>query len=275
MPDLFEEEYALAKKLSGITDELGSRVFERVRNGPPEAAPESFQRADRGRLGTPMEQHDAAYTYLGLAFLLLKHDGLTIPSGGKNLGPDMLFHFAGHAFREIGQLNRAADAYRRAGVVSTRGKTPKEFGIRSLARAKMCYEEIGESERSDQMHCLEWEARRLGSLGFRRLFLWLWAVTSRYGTDVRQWAKMFARVVLVSALVYECMHSLGWIYGQEHWTPIVSSLYCSVVTMTTLGYGDFVPHHWVAQLFVILNVFAGYFLLAVGATILGKKVIGR
>ena len=52
-------------------------------------------------------------------------------------------------------------------------------------------------------------------------------------------------------------------------------MYYCLVTMTTLGYGEFVPNNAIAQSFVIFNVLAGYFMLGVGVTILGRKVIGR
>jgi voltage-gated potassium channel Kch len=48
------------------------------------------------------------------------------------------------------------------------------------------------------------------------------------------------------------------------------SLYFSVVTMTTLGYGDVLPHHWLARLLVMYEVITGIILIAVAiATYIG------
>jgi len=45
--------------------------------------------------------------------------------------------------------------------------------------------------------------------------------------------------------------------------------------MTTLGYGEFVPNYAAAQGVVVFNVVFGYFLLTVGVSILGRKLIRR
>jgi hypothetical protein len=226
-------------------------------------------------LGSTREQHKAAYTYLALAFTVLENEKIKICIANKTVEHSKLFHFAGHAFREIGQVNRAADAYWRAGITDNRGKPPSDWGIRSLARAKVCFREVGEVEKSDEMHCLEWEARRHWSPRVRKFVLSLWALTSQYGTAPRRWLVSLLVVFGGSALMYELMHRLLWIHQGQTWTPWASAIYYCAVTMTTLGYGEFVPTHWVAQSFVVLNIAFGYLLLAVGITILGHKVIGR
>jgi hypothetical protein len=99
----------------------------------------------------------------------------------ETISAPQMFHFAGHAFREIGQLNRAADAYWRAGVIVK----PNEFSVRSLARVKSCYSEVGETGKSDHMHVLEWSARRqIPSQRFpAKALLWIWCITSKYGVS--------------------------------------------------------------------------------------------
>lgn len=220
-----------------------------------------YELAENGRLGAVREQHEAAYTYLALAFAVLENEKIRIRTDGEPVRHDKLFHFAGHAFHEIGQLNRAVDAYWRAGVTSEDGEYPTGLGIRSIARAKICYQEIGEAAKSDEMHRLEWEARRRESRAWLRPFLCLWALTSRYGAAPLRWLLSTLIIVAGSTILYEFMHRWLWIDQKQLWTPWISALYYCVVTMTTLGYGEFVPNHAVAQSFVVLNVLAGYFLL--------------
>jgi len=182
-----------------------------------------------------------------------------------------MFHFAGHAFREIGQLNRAAESYWRAGVIPEIG----DFSVRSLARAKSCYSEIGETHESDKMHVLEWNARRTLTRQPAKTLLWLWSVTSAYGTSSRRWLVSMGVFLLAFTVIYEALYRIGHLFHSQRWTPLVTATYMAVVTTATVGYGDFVPNNWVAQLTVIVNILAAYVLLAIGSTILGRKVLAR
>jgi hypothetical protein len=49
----------------------------------------------------------------------------------------------------------------------------------------------------------------------------------------------------------------------------------AVVTTATVGFGDILPNNWLSQLVVILNILIAYGLLAIGSTILGRKVLAR
>ncbi len=273
MPTVFEKEFQKASERPKITDQAGLWIFRSaIEQCTDESkAKELYEMADNRRLGTVREQHEAAYTYLALAFTMLENKKI----GGEPISHNKLFHFAGHAFREIGQLNRAADAYWRAGVTSKNGEYPTRLGIRSIARAKICYEETGETAKSDKMHSLEWDARRHGSPIRHKPFLYLWALTSRYGTEPFRWIICTMITIAIFTIFYEFMHQCYWIDQKQPWTPWISALYYCVVTMTTLGYGEFVPNHAGAQSFVVINVLFGYFLLGVGVTILGRRVIGR
>lgn len=56
-------------------------------------------------------------------------------------------------------------------------------------------------------------------------------------------------------------------YFSHPFASIIESIYFSAVTMTTVGYGDFSPHHWMAQLLVILQIFCGLTLALVCFTV--------
>lgn len=153
-------------------------------------------------------------------------------------------------------------------------ETPLGFGIRSLARAKSCYAEIGETALSDEMHRLEWEARRLRS-GGAAPFLIAWKVTSDYGTSATRWMWSVLAFLAAFTVWYEWLHSNKALCDTQPWTPYLTAVYYAIVTTATVGYGEIVPCRWSAQVAVILNIACAYVLLAIGATVLGRKVLGR
>ena len=55
-------------------------------------------------------------------------------------------------------------------------------------------------------------------------------------------------------------------------TPL-TNLYFSMVTFSTLGFGDVTPCNWVGELAVMLEVFLGYVLLGGLITILAMKLV--
>lgn len=277
MKNPFPDERKHAAQRPEITDRKGRDIFERLLATvvDSESAATCYLKADQKRLGKLVEQHEAAYIYLALAIRLLEDSTISVNVGGAPTIPaTKILHFAGHGFRQIGQLNRAADAYWRAGVISDTDGTPDTFAVRSLARAKMCYAEVGQADCSDRMHFLEWEARRLGAQG-RTPILTLWRITSCYGTSLSRWLAAVALFVLLFAITYEALHAICWITSTQRWYCLWTAAYYCVVTTATVGYGDIIPTHLVSQTVVALNIACAYFLLATGATILGRKVLGR
>ncbi len=58
----------------------------------------------------------------------------------------------------------------------------------------------------------------------------------------------------------------------EGWS-IIDSLYFSVVTIATVGYGDLAPHTVLGKLFTIVYIFAGIGLFVAAATAIAQAVI--
>ena len=63
--------------------------------------------------------------------------------------------------------------------------------------------------------------------------------------------------------------------GSELSLNPLSMLYYSVVTFTTLGFGDIVPRTQIASLFVMMEVVLGYIMLGGLITIMANKLIIR
>ncbi len=95
----------------------------------------------------------------------------------------------------------------------------------------------------------------------------LWWATSDCGRSLPRWAAL----TLIVAAVFAILYSLVEIdFGHnETW---LSPLYFSVVTLTTLGYGDVVPVSAAAQSLTMIQVVCGYFMLGGLLCILSNKM---
>ena len=98
----------------------------------------------------------------------------------------------------------------------------------------------------------------------------LWRITSDCGRSFGRWALFSLAIILFFAVCY------GFVaidFG-DHPTPL-SPLYFSVVTLTTLGYGDAVPASMAAQCVAMLQVVTGYFALGGLLSIFANKMARR
>lgn len=92
---------------------------------------------------------------------------------------------------------------------------------------------------------------------------------SDYGQSVKCLILSFCKITLFFATIYLFFPTL--IHNLEFYKPI-QALYFSVVTMTTLGYGDMYPvkGNWIAQCLVMIQVIYGYVLLGSLITVLSN-----
>ena len=113
-----------------------------------------------------------------------------------------------------------------------------------------------------------WEFRtssRLNGVLYR-----LWWLTSDCGRSLLRWSLVTGLLTLLFAALYtQVALDLG-----DHPTPL-SYLYFSVVTLTTLGYGDIVPNSTTGQILVIVEVCIGYMLLGGLISIFANKLARR
>ena len=98
----------------------------------------------------------------------------------------------------------------------------------------------------------------------------VWNVTSDCGRSATRWALWTLAIALTFAGIYTTMPID---YGDyETW---LSPLYFSVVTLTTLGYGDSLPTNPETQLVVMIEVVLGYFMLGGMLSLLSNKMARR
>ncbi len=148
--------------------------------------------------------------------------------------------------------------------------------------ARTSWEKSGDFERADQYYYLEMLARRrvkarIKRRGWRRLvqlvelsFEWLFAdVICRYGTD-------WKRPILIWVVAVNCIfpvlfyltRSVSGLGGTIK--SMLDAEYFSVVTATTLGYGDYHPVG-VGRVFASLEALFGMFMWAVFLTVFARK----
>lgn len=84
----------------------------------------------------------------------------------------------------------------------------------------------------------------------------LWWLTSDCGRSMVRWGMCTFTFALIFAGIYEVVDID---YGDDK--TALSSLYFSIVTLTTLGYGDILPNSQTAQAVVIGQVIVGYGML--------------
>ena len=103
-----------------------------------------------------------------------------------------------------------------------------------------------------------------------RVLYEVWRITSGCGQSVVRWGTLTAAVTILFAIAYT---QVDIDYG-DHETPL-SPLYFSVVTLTTLGFGDVLPASMAAQILVMAEVTVGYCmlsgLLSIFATRMGRR----
>lgn len=99
---------------------------------------------------------------------------------------------------------------------------------------------------------------------------WVWWATSDCGRSITRWSAWIAVIVLVYSGAF---NSVGVDWGSH--PTWLSPMYLSVVTLTTLGYGDAVPMSVSAQIVAMTEVFVGYVMLGGLLSIFSNKMARR
>ncbi|MZP29760.1 hypothetical protein GTO91_08585 [Heliobacterium undosum] len=114
-----------------------------------------------------------------------------------------------------------------------------------------------------------------------------WKVTSNYGESLSRWMITSSLIVIVFGIIFSapsCPQFFPedlkqFLYSAKPEIKVSSELsfytpfYFSIVTFTTLGYGDITPNNLYAHIWVTLEVIVGYFMLGGLITIFTKKVM--
>ena len=97
-----------------------------------------------------------------------------------------------------------------------------------------------------------------------------WMITSDCGRSLARWCGMILTLVILFGLLYQ---GVGVDYGvHETW---FSPYYFSIVTITTLGYGDVLPATLGSQWIAVSEVVVGYMMLGGLLSIFSNKIARR
>jgi hypothetical protein len=108
----------------------------------------------------------------------------------------------------------------------------------------------------------------------------LWNWSSKCGQSLTRWTLWSLLIVSIFAFIYHNLFYLSdsslfkAIYIDETW-PALSFIYYSVVTFTTLGFGDIVPNSGWLQFWVMIEVIIGYIMLGGLISIFATKLARR
>lgn len=99
---------------------------------------------------------------------------------------------------------------------------------------------------------------------------YLWWITSDCGRSITRWCLWIFALTFFFAWLYTIV---GIDYGD--YPTVLSPLYYSVVTLTTLGYGDVSPASMAAQVVAMIEVIMGYVMLGGLLSIFTNKIARR
>ncbi|MBT4483707.1 MAG: hypothetical protein HOC71_08525 [Candidatus Latescibacteria bacterium] len=102
------------------------------------------------------------------------------------------------------------------------------------------------------------------------ILYYLWWLTSDCGRSLLRWCICITLLAFFFGGLYTFV---GIDYGD--YPTIISPLYYSVVTLTTLGYGDVVPATFAAQIIAMIEVISGYIMLGGLLSIFNNKIARR
>jgi uncharacterized protein YjbI with pentapeptide repeats len=153
------------------------------------------------------------------------------------------------------------------------------FAIRGLDSAFGNALFVRDAQDQDYLDTLEnsierTEDRRLRK--FKRFWFSTWSFVD-YGRSLGRPTVYALILATLYGLIYLLDMKLGWglmnySNSAESW---LTPFYYSIVTYTTLGFGDITPKHWIGEIIVISEVILGYTTLGLLLSILANKVARR
>ena len=119
----------------------------------------------------------------------------------------------------------------------------------------------------DEQWIESWRQKSRG----RRVLFYIWELTSHCGRSFLLWMFWSLILALIFGFLYKDHINIDPCTANNCYTPF----YFSVVTFTTLGFGDVKPADWVGQLWITLEVISGYFMLGGLLSIFSNKFARR
>jgi hypothetical protein len=227
------------------------------------------------------EDRGALYYYL-LRIRLYKNTLLEDQTIEKYLS-EMLKNFKKHEKETANELQAEKDPSKRK-IVGFQLKAFYNIIESYLLNLERSFEKKGFLDRLRQtyitkMHYREkkfWHTKNLGAW----FAFFIWRHTSRYGESFGHWGMTNLITVLGYTIIFylighyasEPTHAMVLENGGYLEGGIFNYLYYSIVTFTTLGYGDIVPVTFLEKIVAMIEVIQGYVMLGVFLTLLQKRL---
>ena len=147
------------------------------------------------------------------------------------------------------------------------------WAIRSYARSKVCYTDIGDSEEASIAYIKDQDARTLLYSQQKPLSKYYWnylrKTITNYGESISTWLIWFLIVTICFDLIYYGLQS--WVNWPQKPTNyfLLDGIYLYLAT--TLGFGEIISVPWQAKIVLLLNLISGYTMLALGIDIIIRK----
>mmetsp|Transcript_3715 Transcript_3715/g.5558 ORF Transcript_3715/g.5558 Transcript_3715/m.5558 type:complete len:417 (+) Transcript_3715:36-1286(+) len=152
---------------------------------------------------------------------------------------------------------------------------PSRNGVNNINNLPPCYSSISEPTRKSPTR----KALKLWTKARENLQeLHLQNIESQHeadadlGSSVEELMTIKLRFCVVAIVIYLFIGVISYSFVFESW-DVIDSLYFSVVTFTTVGYGDMCPSTEVAKLFTALYSLTGISILGVALGVIGSKVV--
>jgi hypothetical protein len=139
----------------------------------------------------------------------------------------------------------------------------------------LALQSLGNSSEAGQYRVAQHERQRRVNLLERRyaavMLYGLWKMTSNYGESLFRWAASCLVVIVGFAVVYGAFGLIAQTGSAKSPLHGFDFLYFSVVTFSTLGYGDLHPVGFFGQATACLEVCAGYIMFGVLLSFVGNR----
>jgi uncharacterized protein YjbI with pentapeptide repeats len=103
----------------------------------------------------------------------------------------------------------------------------------------------------------------------------LWAISSDCGRSMARWLVSSLALMIFFGLLFSVLHDDLLITVKDREVTWFTYFYYSIVTFTTLGFGDVVPRTTLGEVLVSFEVFSGYLMLGGLVSIFANKLARR
>jgi uncharacterized protein YjbI with pentapeptide repeats len=138
---------------------------------------------------------------------------------------------------------------------------------------KKLFSNSGHSRESEKYHVRKMiSLRRKEKNPLKKLASWIYWLTAGYGESPFRILYWMLLVIIAFAVGYHCSNISYSGYAQGMVKDFCQCLYFSIVTFTTLGYGDWLPDGNVSKALAGIESFSGLVFLAIFSVLIAKKM---